>query len=111
EGLAFDGGDDFFYCDGFGEVGGEAGLRAAAAIRFLAISGDGDETRVRLEGAQPRRELVAVHHRQPEIEEGDLGWLDLGQAQRLEGVVGDGDAIAELRQQLAGQRDRVDVVV
>ena len=53
----------------------EAGVAGAAAIRFLPVAGDGNQAEPGEAGqlTQVRGELVAVHHRQAEVEEHDVG--------------------------------------
>ena len=53
----------------------EAGVAGAAAIRFLPVAGDGNQAEAGEAGqlTQVRGELVAIHHRQAEVEERDVG--------------------------------------
>ena len=57
------------------QVVAEAGLRGASPIGLLAVAGDGDQAHAgeARKLPQARGQLVAVHHRQPDVEEGDVG--------------------------------------
>lgn len=59
------------------QVSVEAGLQGALAIFRPPVAGDGDETPSRgaRHCAEPARELVAIHVREPDVDEHDV-WLE-----------------------------------
>src|SRR4051794_19405627 len=86
----FDGRGQMVEVDGLDQVLLELGLEAAAAILFLTVSGQRDEAAVDRAGerAQPRRELVAVNHREADVQQRDLRMKARGDVESGHGVVG-----------------------
>ena len=66
----------------------EARLRRAPSIGLLPIAGDGHEFEPReaIEGAQPSRELVAIHHRQANVEDREIRMERRGGLERTRAV-------------------------
>ena len=63
---------------GLRQVGVEAGLERALPVVGLTVPADRDEDHLRISGADPARDLVAVHHGQPDVDEDDVGTTRLG---------------------------------
>ena len=89
---------DHAQIDRLDQVVVEAGLLRAQLVARLAVAGDRHQPDPR----QPRLvpdaagQLVAVHQRQPDVEQRDVGGERLQLCQRLRPVVGDLDRVAEI---------------
>src|SRR5262245_3762202 len=89
-----DGAQQVLERDRLGEVEVEAGLATADAVLLQAVSGEGHQPeRLGDQIPQAPRQLVAVHHREADVEHRHLGGLARGEGEGLGAVVGHGDLV------------------
>ena len=86
----------------FDEVGVEAGRLRPLAVLFLAVAGHGHEGDVLECGIFPANlgDFVAVHDRQPDVQEDDVGFVAAGQLDGFFAVMGGLHLLAEGEEKL-----------
>ena len=96
-----------------GEMLAEAVRKGALAIVVLSVARDGDERRVRefRDSPEEARQLVAIHRRQPDVEEGDVGHECLDELQRARAIAHGAHLVARHAERPLEELGRFGVVV
>ena len=103
----------FFQVNRLDQVAIESGLRGPLPVGHLAISGHGEQSnRVQLgKLTQPPRQLVAVHQRQPNIDQRHIGSEGFGQLQSGNAVVGHAGGVTIGSEHLAEHLSDIAIVL
>jgi len=99
--------------DGFGQMRGEPRLLGPGAVCILSVARQRDESRQRRAKlrTQSNCQLLAVHHGQTNVQEGDVGVKGLHDLERRRPVLGRHDDVPGVAQKLCQKLESVFIVV